>query len=221
MPIYNEELESYIRKIFTAEDQVLSQIRDATLARGLPAISVRPEEGRLLQFLAATCNAQVALEIGTLGGYSGVWIARGLAPHGRLITIEKNPKHADVARDHFRLAGISEQVEIRIGDAHNLLPTLSDEGPFDMIFVDAEKEGYTDYLKWSLANLRPGGVLAAHNVFRHGAIVDLRNQDPSTEAIRSFNHRLATESRLISTIFPAGDGMAIAVKLDPQIACQK
>ena len=211
MPIYNEELESYIRKTFTAEDQILSHIRDATPTRGLPAISVRPEEGRLLQFLAATCNAQMALEIGTLGGYSGVWIARGLTPHGRLITVEKNPQHADVARDHFRLAGVSDQVDIRIGDAHNLLPTLSDEGPFDMIFVDAEKEGYPDYLEWSLANLRAGGVLAAHNVFRHGAIIDLKDKNPSTEAIRSFNHRLATESRLISTIFPAGDGMAIAV----------
>ena len=161
MPIYNEELELYIRKTFTAEDQILSHIRDATPTRGLPAISVRPEEGRLLQFLAATCNAQIALEIGTLGGYSGVWIARGLAPHGRLITVEKSPQHADVARDHFRLAGVSDQVDIRIGDAHNLLPTLSDEGPFDMIFVDAEKEGYPDYLEWSLANLRAGGVLAA------------------------------------------------------------
>ena len=211
MPIYNEELESYIRKTFTAEDQILSHIRDATPTRGLPAISVRPEEGRLLQFLAATCNAQIALEIGTLGGYSGVWIARGLTPRGRLITVEKNPQHADVAREHFILAGVSEQVEIRIGDAHSLLPTLSEVGPFDMIFIDAEKEGYPDYLEWSLANLCPGGVLAAHNVFRHGAIIDSRDKNPSTEAIRSFNHRLATESRLISTIFPASDGMAIAV----------
>jgi caffeoyl-CoA O-methyltransferase len=211
MPIYNKELEGYIRKIFTVEDQVLSQIRDETPARGLPAISVRPEEGRLLEFLAATCNAQVALEIGTLGGYSGVWIARGLAPHGRLITVERNPQHADVARDHFRLAGVSERVDIRIGDAHSLLPRLSDEGPFDMIFIDAEKEGYPDYLEWSLSNLLPGGVLAAHNAFRHGAIVDTKDKDPGTEAIRSFNHRLATESRMISTIFPAGDGMAIAV----------
>jgi predicted O-methyltransferase YrrM len=89
-----------------------------------------------------------------------------------------------------------------------------------MIFVDAEKEGYPNYLEWSLDNLRPGGVLAAHNVFRHGAIVDLKNIDPSTEAIRSFNHRLATESRLISTVFPAGDGMAIAVKLAPHNACE-
>jgi caffeoyl-CoA O-methyltransferase len=211
MPIYNEKLESYIRKTFTAEDRILSHIRDSTPARGLPAISVRPEEGRLLQFLAATCNAQIALEIGTLGGYSGIWIARGLTPQGRLITVEKNPQHAEVAREHFLLAGVSEQVEIRIGDAHNLLPTLSDEGPFDMIFIDAEKEGYPSYLEWSLANLCPGGVLAAHNVFRHGAIIDSKDKSPSTEAIRSFNHRLATESRLISTIFPAGDGMAIAV----------
>ncbi len=211
MPIYNKELESYIRRMFSAEDQILSQIRDATSARGLPAVSVRPEEGRLLQFLAATSNAQLALEIGTLGGYSSVWIARGLASHGRLITVEKNPQHADVARDHLRLAGVSALVDIRIGDAHNLLPTLSDEGPFDMIFIDAEKEGYPDYLEWSLANLRPGGVLAAHNVFHYGAIVDSKNKDPSIEAVRMFNHRLATEPRLISTIFPAGDGMAIAV----------
>lgn len=211
MPTYNDALEAYVRTAFAVEDSVLRQIRDRIPARGLPAIFVKPEEGRFLQFLAAASGAQLALEIGTLGGYSGVWIARGLSAEGRLITIEKEAHHANVAKEHFALAGISERVEIRVGDAHKLLPTLSMEGPFDFIFVDAEKEGYPAYLDWAFENLTPGGVFAAHNVFRHGAIIDPQDHDATTEAMRSFNHRLATDPRIIAHIYPAGDGIAMAV----------
>jgi caffeoyl-CoA O-methyltransferase len=211
MPIYNDQLEDYIRQTFAIEDQTLRHIRESIPEQGLPAIFVRPEEGLLLQFLAVTSNAKMALELGTLGGYSGVWIARGMASDGKLITIEKIPERAQVAREHFRLADVADRVEVWIGDSHDLLPDLSRNGPYDFIFIDAEKEGYGTYLDWSLNNLRPGGILAAHNAFRHGAIVDPKNDDPGTDAIRRFNQRLATEPRLISTIFPAGDGMAVAV----------
>ncbi len=112
------------------------------------------------------------MEIGTLGGYSGTWIARGLPDDGRLITIETNPEHASVAEHKFRLAGLAERVDIRVGDAHQLLPELSIEGPFDLIFIDAEKKGYPAYLDWALENLQPGGIVAGHNAFGHGAVVD-------------------------------------------------
>jgi caffeoyl-CoA O-methyltransferase len=211
MPTYNDQLEAYIRQAFAVEDEILRQIRATIPERGLPVIFVRPEEGLMLQFLAAASNAKMALELGTLGGYSGVWIARGMASDGKLITIEKIPEHAQVARENFQLAGVADRVEVWLGDSHELLPDLSRTGPYDFIFIDAEKEGYGAYLDWSLDNLRPGGILAAHNAFRHGAIVDPKNEDPGTDVIRRFNQRLATEPRLISTIFPAGDGMAIAV----------
>lgn len=211
MPIYSEALEAYLRSSFSVEDPILARIREQTPQRGLPAISVRPEEGRFLQFLAAATGARRALEIGTLGGYSGTWIARGLPPGGLLITLELEPAHADVAREHFALAGLEHAVQLRVGDAHTLLPGLAREGPFDFIFIDAEKEGYLAYLDWSLSNLRPGGVLAAHNAFRRGAILDPETDDPRVQITQRFNQRLAHDPRLISCVFPGGDGIALAV----------
>jgi caffeoyl-CoA O-methyltransferase len=211
MPIYNEALEGYLRSVFSPEDAVLAHIRENNLRSGLPAISVRPEEGRFLQFLAAACGARLALEIGTLGGYSGVCLARGLAPGGRLITLELEPAHAAVAREHFELARLERVVELRLGDAHSLLPELARQGPFDLIFIDAEKEGFLAYLDWSVENLRPGGVLAAHNAFRHGAVLDQGTDDPRVVATQRFNRRLASDPRLIPAMFPGGDGIALAV----------
>ena len=212
MPIYSDELENYIRSTFALEDEVLATIRAEIPRRGLPAITVRPEEGRFLQFLVAASGARLVLEIGTLGGYSGVWIARGLPPSGRLITLEVSHEHAAVAAEHFDLAGVTDVVELRIGDAHELLPDLVDEGPFDFAFFDADKLGLPDYLKWAESNLRPRGIVAAHNAFRHGAVAEADNDDPSVIAMREFNHRLATSDHLISTLYPAGDGIAVAVR---------
>ncbi len=209
MPIFNEALEDYVRSTFAIEDQSLAAIRREIPRRGLPEITVRPEEGRFLQFLVAACGARQAVEIGTLGGYSGTWIARGLPPDGRLVTLEKDPAYAAVAREHFALSGVADKVEVRVGDAHSLLPKLAAEGPFDFVFIDAEKDGYSAYLDWAEANLAPGGVLAAHNAFRNGAVSEPSNQDPSVEITRRFNQRLA--DGFLSTIFPAGDGTAIAV----------
>jgi predicted O-methyltransferase YrrM len=211
MPVYNDALSKYILDTFVHEDSTLAFIRDQTPLRGLPEIMIRPEEAAFLQFLVAACGARSAVEIGTLGGYSGSWIARALPDDGKLITLEVEPKHADVAREHFQLAGVADKVEVRQGDAHQVLRTLSDSGPFDFVFIDAEKEGYPDYLDWTLGNLRPGGVLAAHNAFRKGALVDTHNTDQRVVATREFNRRLAADDRLLSTIFPAGDGMAIGV----------
>jgi len=212
MPTYNAALENYLRETFAVEDEVLRLIRKQTPEKGLPAISVKPEEGRFLQFLVAACGARTAVEIGTLGGYSGTWITRGLPPDGRLITLEKESHHAAVAEEHFRLAGLEERTRVLVGDAHKLLRELDTDGPVDFVFIDAEKDGYPAYLDWALANTKPGGVIAAHNVFRHGAIVDPNNEEARTQIMRGFNQRLAADQNLISHVFPAGDGLAIAVK---------
>lgn len=211
MPTYNDALEQYLRSEFAAEDEVLSAIREAIPQRGLPAIAVRPEEGRFLQFLAAVSHAQLALEIGTLGGYSGVWIARGLPAGAKLITLELEPAHAEVAQEHFELAGVADRVEIRVGNAHDLLPGLAAEGPFGFVFIDAEKQGYPEYLDWTLQNLAPGGILAAHNAFRGGRVADPSIDQDAVDHSRAFNQRMASDPRLISSVFPAGDGTAFAV----------
>lgn len=211
MPMYNAALETYVRDTFAVEDEILKRIREQTPTRGLPAISVKPEEGRFLQFLAAASGARNALEIGTLGGYSGTWIARGLPQDGLLITLEKDAHNAAVAEDHFRLAGLEERTKILVGDAHALLRSLDEETPFDFVFIDAEKDGYPAYLDWVLDHTIPGSVIAAHNVFCYGAIVDSKNQEPTTEIMRGFNRRLAESEELISHVFLAGDGLAIAV----------
>lgn len=211
MPTYNAALEDYLRQHFGREDEALGRIRTQIPKRGLPEITVKPEEGAFLQFLAAVSGAKNALEIGTLGGYSGTWIARGLAEGGRLISLELETKHAEVARDHFAISGVDHMVEVRVGNAHDLLPSLVSEGPFDFVFIDADKEGYLAYLDWSLQNMAPGGVVAAHNAFRHGDVVDAGNQEARTQVMRTYNQRLADDPRLFSTIYPAGDGMAVAV----------
>lgn len=212
MTVYNAEISQYINELFVAEDETLSWTRQDSQAKGLPTINVKPEEGRFLQFLVNACRARLAVEIGTLGGYSGTWIARGLAKEGKLITLEKDAYHAQVARDHFARTGVADRVEIRVGDAHKLLRQLTPEGPFDFIFIDAEKVGYLDYFEWAIANLRTGGVVTAHNAFRGGNILDGNTKDEANQAMRAFNQKVAQNQSLISTIFPAGDGTLIAVK---------
>jgi caffeoyl-CoA O-methyltransferase len=209
MPTYNESLEKYSRELFAAEDDVLQTIRSRIAESGLPQITVKPEEGRFLQFITAVAGVRKALEIGTLGGYSGTWIARGLAPGGNLITLEREQERAELAREHFKLAGVADQVSVRVGDAHQLLPELTALGPFDLIFIDAEKEGYLGYLDWALANLASEGLVAGHNAFSHGDVVDEANQSERAVVLREFNRRLAQDSRLVSLIYPAGDGLAI------------
>jgi caffeoyl-CoA O-methyltransferase len=209
MPTYNEALETYTRELFAQEDEILQAIRRRIAEAGLPQITVKPEEGRFLQFITSLGGVQKALEIGTLGGYSGTWIARGLAPGGSLITLEREENRAELAREHFRLAGVAERVSVQVGDAHRLLQSLSPVGPFDLIFIDAEKEGYLQYLDWALANLAPGGLVAGHNAFSHGDVVDAANQTERAHVLREFNQRLAQDQRLVSLIYPAGDGLAV------------
>ncbi len=163
--------------------------------------------------MARSCGAKKAIEIGTLGGYSGTWIARGLVDGGKLITLEKESKHADVARANFAKAGVGDRVEIKVGDAHETLKTLAKDAPFDFIFIDAEKTGYKNYFDWAMQNVRVNGLIAAHNALRRGTVADTTSTETDAIATRAFNQYVADEKRVLSTIYPGGDGMLIAVKI--------
>lgn len=208
-----ERISAYITELFASQDRALVSAREDSPKKGLPAISIRTEEGRFLQVLARTAGAVRALEIGTLGGYSGIWIARGLAPGGKLITLELEHRHAQVAREHFAAAGVADRVEVRVGDAHRSLDALAGEPPFDFVFIDAEKSGYPVYFAWALEHTRTGGLITAHNVLRRGRVLDTDNPDEYTRQMQSFNRLVAAESRVIATIYPGGDGMLLAVKI--------
>lgn len=213
MTVYNDRVSQYIKDLYVEEDEALRTALENIPKKGLPTINIKPEEGRFLQVLVRAAGVQKAIEIGTLGGYSGIWIARGLAPGGKLVTLEKEPYHAQVASEHFRLAGVQDRVEIKIGDAHDSLQELALLGLYDFIFIDAEKDGYPYYFDWALENIRLGGTIAAHNAFRRGSVAGTAQKDDYTEAMQAFNQRVADEPRVISTIFPAGDGMIVAVKI--------
>jgi predicted O-methyltransferase YrrM len=214
MTTYNDQISRYITGLFAAEDPPLVQAREESPKLGLPVINILPEEGRFLQFLVRACGARKAVELGTLGGYSGIWIARGLLPGGKLITLDKEPKHAEVAKNHFASAGLSEVVEVRVGEATELLDELRTEAPFDFVFIDADKAGYPAYFEWALTNTRGRGIIAAHNAFQTGLVAGTVQDDEQSSLMRQFNQHIAGDKRLISTIFPAGDGTLIAVKRD-------
>jgi caffeoyl-CoA O-methyltransferase len=203
-------LDEYVSELYVNEDDVLKGIQAEAEHQQMPAISVRPFEGRLLQFLVYSTNAKKVIEIGALAGYSGTWIARALPADGKLYTLEKSSKHAAVARASFERAGVSSKVELLEGDAQDSLKKLASKAPFDLIFIDADKAGYPAYLAWSVENLRPGGMVAAHNAFRNGKVIAPESDDD--RAMGAFNRALAAEPRLESFILAIGDGMAVGVK---------
>ena len=206
-PEVQRQLTLFVRAMFAPEDAILQAVRQRTTERGLPQIAIRPEEGQMLQFLASLVGARRILEIGTLAGYSGIWLARALPPDGELVTLELDPKHAQVAREHFQMAGVAERVRLVEGEAmHTLTHALAD-ARFDMVFVDADKTGYPDYLAWSVEHVRAGGLIAAHNAFRGG---QLFADDPRSQATRQMLEAMAAHRRLLSTIIPVGDGIAVA-----------
>jgi predicted O-methyltransferase YrrM len=211
------EVDRYFTDLLIAPDPVLEAALASSAAAGLPSISVSATEGKLLQLLARMQSAQSILEFGTLGGYSTIWLARGLAAGGRLITLEADPKHAEVAKANIARAGLAQVVEVRLGPAIETLPQLADEGrgPFDLIFIDADKESYADYLVWALKLSRVGTVIVADNVVRDGAIV-AASDDPRVQGIQRFNQLLAREPRVsataVQTVGSRGyDGFALAL----------
>jgi predicted O-methyltransferase YrrM len=201
-------------------DQVLDAARQAAADAGLPPISVSPGQGQLLQVLARGLGARRILEIGTLGGYSTIWLARALPPGGRLISLEAEARHAEVARANLALAGLAAVAEVRLGRAQDTLPQLhaAGEGPFDLIFIDADKPGYPGYLDWSVRLSRPGSMIVADNVVRNGAVADPASPDADVQGVRRFIERLAAEPRVSATVIQTVgrkgyDGFALAVVL--------
>lgn len=204
------QLDSYVSDLYAQEDDTLRWIQQEASRHELPTISLKPFEGRLMQLLVNLVGAKKIVEIGTLAGYSGVWMARALPADGKLYTLEKSSKHAQVARASFQRASVADKVEVLEGDARESLHKLSAHGPFDLVFIDADKASYPDYLAWAVDNLRPGGVVTAHNAFRGGSI--LQPQSDEDHAMLAFNRSIADNPQLDSMILAVGDGMAVGVK---------
>ena len=217
------EVDRYLTDRLVPSDPALDGALRGSAAAGLPAIQVSPPQGKLLQLLARIRGTRRILEIGTLGGYSTIWLARALLPGGRLVTLEANPRHAAVARENLERAGLRDLVDVREGAALGSLPQLAAEGgdSFDLIFIDADKPAYPEYLTWALRLSRRGTIIVADNVVRSGAIADSTDDDPNVEGIRRFHEMLAAESRVsataIQTVGSKGyDGFALAfVTSDP------
>ena len=216
------EVDRYIADHLIAPDPSLDAALEASAAAGLPSINVTPNQGKFLHLLARIQGARSILEIGTLGGYSTIWLARALPEGGRLVTLESDPKHADIARANFRRAGLSGVIDLRVGRAAETLPALAAEklGPFDLIFIDADKAGIPEYFSQSLGLSRPGTVIIVDNVVRNGAVVDAASTDPSVLGVRRFNAMLASERRVsattIQTVGSKGyDGFTLAVVVAP------
>jgi predicted O-methyltransferase YrrM len=218
----NQELwtavDRYITELLVSPDQVLEAALQTSTAAGLPPINVAPNQGKLLQLLATMQGARNILEIGTLGGYSTIWLARARPANGRLVTLEVEPLHAKTDNRNIARAGLEKIVEVRLGPALESLKQLVAEKckPFDFIFIDADKESYPEYLVWSLKLSRRGTCIIADNVVRDGAVIDPAHEDPRVQGVRRFNELIAAEPRVsattIQTVGSKGyDGFTIAI----------
>jgi predicted O-methyltransferase YrrM len=208
----------YISETVVRSDAALDAAIEASAKAELPAIAVTPNQGKLLQIFARLVHARRILEIGTLGGYSTIWLARALPEDGQLISLELNPKHADVARGSIERAGLSKKVEIRLGRALDTLPRLAGEGlgPFDLIFIDADKASIPQYFDWSVKLSRPGSVIIVDNVVRKGAVIEADSGDEDVQGVRRLNDLLTAEKRVtattIQTVGSKGyDGFTVAL----------
>ena len=211
-------VDRYITGLLLPTDAALDAALAASDAAGLPAIAVSPPQGKLLQLLARSVGAKRVLEIGTLAGYSTLWLARALPADGRVVTLELDPKHAQVARANFARAGLDAMIELRLGRALDTLPQLAAEGaaPFDLTFIDADKANIPEYFRWALQLSRRGSLIVVDNVIRDGAVIDAASADPSVRGVRRMNELLATEPRVsataIQTVGSKGyDGFALAL----------
>jgi predicted O-methyltransferase YrrM len=210
-----DDIDAYVEGLFAPPDEALEAALRESRRAGLPEINVSPNEGRLLQLFAELVGARRILEIGTLGGYSAIHFARALPEDGTLISLEIDERHAEVARTNVERAGLSGKVEVRVGDARELLAALVEngEGPFDLVFIDADKESYPEYLEWTMRLSRPGTLILADNTVRGGSVLD--PQDGSARATREFNERVARDPRLSGIVLPLIreriDGITIAL----------
>ncbi len=209
-------VDDYLTRLLMTADPALDATQRAAEEAGLPAISVSAPQGKFLHLLARIAGARRILEIGTLAGYSTIWLARALPPDGRLVTLEFDPKHADVARANVTRAGLAALVDVQVGRAIDLLPALADGEPFDLVFIDADKPSTTEYFEWALKLTRRGGVVVVDNVVRNGEVVDTSGKDAGVEGMRRFLARLAAEPRasgtVIQTVGAKGyDGFALVL----------
>ncbi len=211
-------VDQYISELVVRPDTALEMAAHDSEAAGLPSINVSPSQGKLLQLLAQLHGARTILEIGTLGGYSTIWLARALPPDGRLITLEVNPQYAEMARANISRANLLKVVELRLGPALETLPRLAEEGrrPFDLIFIDADKPSTPDYFRWALKLSRRGSLIIADNVVRKGALLHSASTDPGVQGMRRFTQLLGSEPRVSATVIQTVgskgyDGFAVAL----------
>ena len=209
------KLSAYAERVFKPEDAVLAEIRERSTREGLPEIQVGRMDGLLLELLARASGARKAVEIGTLGGYSGVCLLRGMGPAASLHTCELSEHHAEVARKSFELAGVAQQAKVLVGPALKTLPSLDAEGPFDLCFIDADKESYPAYLEWAASHLRIGGTVLADNTFAWNQIADVPSGKGAEgiRALQAFNSTIAQDPRFRATILPTSEGLTMGVKL--------
>lgn len=211
------KIADYAEETFNPEDKVLKSIRERSQKANLPPIQVGAMDGLHLEILSRCISAQKAVEIGTLGGYSAVCIARGLKPGGKLYTLEISSKAAEVAKQSVRAAGLEDRVEVILGSALESLKSIEKHGPFDLVFIDADKNNYANYLKWAEKNLRQGGVVLADNTFAWGLIAQENVEDPedrsAVEGLRKFNREIANNPSFRATILPTGEGLTVGVKI--------
>ena len=219
-------IDRYVEGLYVPSDPALEGALRRSREAGLPEINVSANEGKLLELLAEMVGGRRILEIGTLGGYSAIHLARALPEDGELVTLEVEERHAGVARENIAEAGLADRVEIRVGDARELLAGMveSGEGPFDVIFIDADKGGYPEYLEWAMRLSRPGSLIMGDNAIRGGSVLD--PGDESSRAIREFNEKLARDRRLSAIVLPLlrerVDGLAIArVLVDCRYGCTR
>lgn len=194
-------VDHYLDDLLVRPDAALQAAADACIAANLPPISVTPAQGKLLYLLARLHGARSILEIGTLGGYSTLWFARALPPGGRVVTLEIDPRHADVARANFSRAGLSTAIDLRLGPALDTLPQLAaaGAGPFDLVFVDADKPSNPDYFTWAMKLTRPGSLILVDNVVRGGKVIDADSSDANVQGVRRMNELVAAEPRVSAT----------------------
>ena len=204
-------LHAFIRKLFVEEDEVLRGLRAEMEARELPLIEVPQETGKVIHTLIRAVAPRRVLEVGTLAGYSAIWIGRALPDGGRLLSLELREDHAELAREFLGRAGLSDRVEVRVGDARELLPGIGPDGSFDVVFLDADKESYPEYLEQARRLLRPGGLLLADNALWQGKVLEEGGSE-ADRGIRAFDGAVAADPDFTATVLPVGDGVLVAVK---------
>ncbi|ACQ80418.1 O-methyltransferase family 3 [Beutenbergia cavernae DSM 12333] len=216
------EVDDWAAQALLPADPVLEATLEASTAAGLPAIAVSPLQGAFLQVLARTVDARLVVEVGTLGGYSTTWLARGVAGDGRVVTIEYSPRHADVARVNLARAGLLEKVDVRLGDATEALPALADElgdERADLVFLDADKANLPTYVEWAIRLVRRGGLVVVDNVVRGGGVVDPSRDDADVQGVRAMLEALRDEPRLDATVLQTVgakgyDGVLVGIRTD-------